>query len=58
MVDLVPVLLVLAALLDAVVLYAVLVGRRVHQRRINQRIQDSAHLYGLVRVTLADRRTA
>jgi len=58
MVDMVPVLLVMVALLDATVLYAVLVGRRAHQRRIDQRIQDSAHLYGLVRVTLADRRTA
>jgi hypothetical protein len=58
MADMVPALLVLVALLDATALYAVIVGRRTHQRRIDQRLRASAYLYGLVRVTLADRRTA
>jgi len=58
MVDTVPVLLVLAGLVDATVLYAVIVGRRARQRRLDRRLQASAHLYGLVRVMLADRHTA
>jgi hypothetical protein len=58
MAGLIPLLLVLVALLDATALYAILVARRVHERRLARRLEASAHLYGLVRVTLADRRTA
>jgi len=50
--------LVLAALIDSAVLYAGLVARRRHHRRVEARLQESAHLYGLVRVSLADRRPA
>jgi hypothetical protein len=55
--DATPILLLLA-LIDATALYAVRVAQRRHQRRIEERLQASAHLYGLVRVTLADRRLA
>lgn len=51
-------LLTLAALIDGTVLYAALVLRRRHARRLEARLQQSAHLYGLLRVTLADRRAA
>ncbi len=53
-----PVLLLVAALVIGAVLYSIEVGRRVRQRRIDERLQESAHLYGLVRVTLAQRRAA
>lgn len=58
MADAFPELLMLLALLDGTALYGLLIARRRHQRRIDQRLQDSAHLYGLVRVTLSDRRFA
>lgn len=58
MADLLPMILVLMALLDGTALYGLLVVRRRHQRRLDQRLQDSAHLYGLVRVMLSDRRAA
>jgi hypothetical protein len=58
MFDLLPIVLVLAALVDSSILYGLQVARRVHQRRIDQRLRESANLYGLVRITLADRRTA
>ena len=58
MADQIPVLLALLALVDGAVLYGIIVARRVHERRIARRIQDSAHLYGLVRVMLADRQSA
>lgn len=51
-------LLLLAGLADGTALYAMLVARRRHDRRVAERLQASAHLYGLVRVMLADRRTA
>jgi hypothetical protein len=49
---------VLAALIDGTVLYGLLVTRRRHNRRIEARLQESAHLYGLVRIAVADRRAA
>ena len=49
---------VLLGLLDATALYAAIVIRRMHQRRLEERIRACAHLYGLVRITLADRRAA
>lgn len=58
MADAFPVLLALLALLDGTALYGLLVARRRHQRRLDQRLQDSAHLYGLVRVMLSERRAA
>jgi hypothetical protein len=50
--------LVLVGLLDAAILYGRLMSRRGRERRIQARLDDAAHLYGLVRVTLADRRAA
>ena len=58
MADAFPVLLMLVALLDGTALYGLLIVRRRHQRRLDQRLQDSAHLYGLVRVMLSERRAA
>lgn len=52
------ILLLVAALVDGALLYAVLIARRVHRRRLDARLRESARLYGLVRVLLADRRTA
>jgi len=48
--------LMLIGLLDGTLLYSRMVARRVHARRIQARLTESAHLYGLVRVTLADQR--
>ena len=56
--DMLPIVLVLAAMIDGSVLYGLQVARRVRQRRIDQRLREAAHLYGLVRVTLAERRAA
>jgi hypothetical protein len=53
-----PIVLVLAAMIDGSVLYGLQVARRVRQRRIDHRLREAAHLYGLVRVTLAERRAA
>ena len=50
--------LVLAGLMDGAALYATLVARRTRQRRVDERMAASAHLYSLVRVALADRRYA
>lgn len=44
-------------LLDGVVLYERLIRRRVHERRIQKRLHETAHLSGLVRVTLAAQRS-
>jgi hypothetical protein len=55
--DATPILL-LAALIDATALYATVVARRRRERRIEERLQASAYLYGLVRVSLSDRRAA
>lgn len=48
--------LALIGLLDGALLYGRLIARRVHERRVQARLDESAHLYGLVRVTLADQR--
>jgi len=56
--DVLPIVLVLAAMIDGSVLYGLQVARRVRQRRIDQRLREATHLYGLVRVTLAQRRAA
>ena len=56
--DMLPIVLVLAAMIDGSMLYGLQVARRVRQRRIDQRLREAAHLYGLVRVTLAERRAA
>jgi hypothetical protein len=50
------ILLLLAGLADSAALYGMLIVRRVHQRRVDVRLQQSVRLYGLVRVVLADRR--
>jgi hypothetical protein len=50
--------LTFVGLLDGVLLYGRLIRRRVRERRIQARIHETAHLYGLVRVMLADQRTA
>jgi hypothetical protein len=46
-------LLVLTA---ATILYGTLVSKRVHDRRVQARIQQSIHLYAVVRSFLAERR--
>jgi hypothetical protein len=52
------ILLILAGLADATALYAALVSRRTRYRRhIDARLEESARLYGVVRVAMADRRT-
>lgn len=56
--DMARVALTLAALADGTVLYALMAARRTHQRRLKARLDDSRHLYSVVRITLADRRTA
>lgn len=58
MFEMLPALLLLAAGIDAAVLYGIEISRRVHQRRIDERLQEVARLYGTVRITLAERRTA
>ena len=50
--------LVFAALIDLAVLYGRELSRRVHRRRIDDRLQDAARLYGWIRMALAQRRTA
>jgi hypothetical protein len=54
--------LVIAALLlvltSATVLYGSLVSRRVHERRVQARIEQSIHLYAVVRGFLGERRQA
>ena len=58
MFDALRVVLFLAATIDGALLYGLQVTRRVHRRRIDQRLRDAAQLYGLVRITLSERRTA
>ena len=56
--DALPLLLVFTGLVDWAVLYGLHVARRVHQRRIDERLRSAAQLYGLVRITLSERRAA
>jgi hypothetical protein len=58
MFDALPLALVTAALIDGAILYGLQVARRVRRRRIDQRLREAAQLYGLVRVTLSERRAA
>jgi hypothetical protein len=46
----------LLALTLATVLYGSLVSKRVHDRRVQARIQESIHLYAVVRGFFAERR--
>lgn len=46
----------LLALTCATVLYGSLVSRRVHDRRVQARIEQSIHLYAVVRGFFAERR--
>ena len=48
----------LLALTSATVLYGSLVSRRVHERRVQARIEQSIHLYAVVRGFLGERRQA
>jgi hypothetical protein len=48
----------LLALTLATVLYGSLVSKRVHDRRVQARIQQSIHLYAVVRGFLGERRQA
>ena len=48
----------LVALTSATVLYGSLVSRRVHERRVQARIEQSIHLYAVVRGFLGERRQA
>jgi hypothetical protein len=58
MFDVLPGLLLLAAGIDGALLYGMQIARRVHRRRIEERLQEVARLYGTVRITVAQRRTA
>jgi len=58
MFELLPGLLLLAAGIDGALLYGMQISRRAHQRRIDERLQEVGRLYGTVRITLAQRRTA
>ena len=58
MFEMLPLLLLLAAGIDGALLYGMQISRRVHQRRIDERLRETASLYGTVRVTLAQRRMA
>jgi hypothetical protein len=40
-------------LIDAAVLYATILSRRVHERRINARIDETRHLSAVLRADLA-----
>jgi hypothetical protein len=44
------------ALALGTVLYGALVSKRMHDRRVQARIQESIHLYAVVRSVLAERR--
>jgi hypothetical protein len=44
------------ALALGTVLYGALVSKRMHDRRVQARIQESIHLYAEVRSVLAERR--
>jgi len=44
--------------IDAAVLYASVLSRRVHQRRVNARIEQTRHLSAVVRADLALQRGA
>lgn len=48
----------LVTLTGATVLYGALVSKRVHDRRIKARMQETIHLYAVVRSLLAERRQA
>jgi hypothetical protein len=48
----------LLALTAATILYGTLVSKRVHDRRVQARIQQTIHLYAVVRGFLAERRQA
>jgi hypothetical protein len=58
MFEVLPGLLLLAAGIDGALLYGMQISRRVHRRRIDERLQEVARLYGMVRMTVAQRRTA
>lgn len=58
MLEMLPLLLLLAAGIDGALLYGMQISRRVHQRRIDERLREAARLYGMVRGTLAQRRMA
>jgi hypothetical protein len=58
MFDSLPLLLLFAAMIVGAALYSVEIGRRVHHRRIEERLQESARLYGRVRGILVQRRMA
>jgi len=46
----------LLALPCAALLYGAIVSKRVHDRRVQARIQESIHLYAVERTFLAERR--
>jgi hypothetical protein len=58
MFEVLPGLLLLAAGIGAALLYGMQISRRVHRRRIDERLREVGRLYGTVRITLAQRRTA
>jgi hypothetical protein len=54
-----PILLVvlLMASCGATALWATLISRRVHDRRVQARLRESIHLYAVVRAFFAERRS-
>jgi hypothetical protein len=58
MVDPMEAALVVSGLADAAYLYSRAVIRRTRERRLQERLRETAHLSFVVRATLADRRAA
>jgi hypothetical protein len=56
--DVLLVALVIGSIIEGAVLYGMLNSRRVRQRRTDERLRETARLYGWVRTTLAERRAA
>jgi hypothetical protein len=47
----------LIALMGAAALWGALISQRVHDRRIQARLQETNHLYAVVRAFFAERRS-
>jgi hypothetical protein len=58
MVDPMEAALVVGGLADAAYLYSRVVIHRTRERRLQERLRETAHLSFVVRATLADRRAA
>lgn len=56
--DVLLVALILGSIVEGAALYGILTSRRVRQRRTDERLRETARLYGWVRTELAGRRAA